>query len=56
MNIRYPLLLDGGLSNELESQGCDLNHKLWSAKCVHFSMSHIKKSNIFEVQPELTNL
>ena len=32
MNIRYPLLLDGGLSNELESQGCDLNHKLWSAK------------------------
>ena len=23
---------------------------------VHFSMSHIKKSNIFEVQPELTNL
>lgn len=32
MNITYPLLLDGGLSNELESQGHDLNHKLWSAK------------------------
>lgn len=32
MNITYPLLLDGGLSNELERQGCDLNHKLWSAK------------------------
>lgn len=32
MNINYPLLLDGGLSNELESQGCDLNHKLWSAQ------------------------
>lgn len=31
MNIDYPLLLDGGLSNELERQGCDLNHKLWSA-------------------------
>lgn len=28
----YPLLLDGGLSNELERQGCDLNQKLWSAK------------------------
>lgn len=32
MNIIYPLLLDGGLSNELERQGCDLNQKLWSAK------------------------
>jgi len=32
MIITYPLLLDGGLSNELERQGCDLNHKLWSAK------------------------
>lgn len=25
-------MLDGGLSNELERQGCDLNQKLWSAK------------------------
>ena len=32
MNINYPLLLDGGLSNELEAQGCDLNHPLWSAR------------------------
>lgn len=32
MTIEYPLLLDGGLSNELERQGCDLNQKLWSAK------------------------
>lgn len=32
MNINYPLLLDGGLSNELERQGCDLNQELWSAK------------------------
>jgi homocysteine S-methyltransferase len=32
MNMTYPLLLDGGLSNELERQGCDLNQKLWSAK------------------------
>lgn len=27
----YPLLLDGGLSNVLEAQGCNLNHKLWTA-------------------------
>lgn len=32
MTISYPLLLDGGLSNELERLGCDLNQKLWSAK------------------------
>ena len=32
MTISYPLLLDGGLSNQLESQGCNLNQKLWSAK------------------------
>ena len=32
MMISYPLLLDGGLSNELERQGCNLNQKLWSAK------------------------
>jgi len=31
MILTYPLLLDGGLSNELESQGCCLKHKLWSA-------------------------
>ena len=31
-NIKYPLLIDGGLSNVLEKQGCNLNNKLWSAK------------------------
>ncbi|MBT8181313.1 MAG: homocysteine S-methyltransferase [Eudoraea sp.] len=28
---KYPFILDGGLSNVLEEQGCDLNHKLWTA-------------------------
>ncbi len=32
MIINYPLLIDGGLSNQLEKQGYVLNHKLWSAK------------------------
>ena len=32
MKINYPLLLDGGLSNELEKKGHDLNHNLWSAR------------------------
>ncbi len=26
-----PILLDGGLSNQLEARGCDLDHPLWSA-------------------------
>ncbi len=30
--IIYPLVIDGGLSNELERQGCVLNDKLWSAR------------------------
>jgi len=29
--IEYPLLLDGGLSNELERLGCNLNNGLWTA-------------------------
>jgi len=32
MKLTYPMLLDGGLSNVLEKQGCDLNHRLWSAR------------------------
>ena len=32
MKVNYPLLIDGGLSNVLEQQGHDLNHKLWTAK------------------------
>jgi homocysteine S-methyltransferase len=31
MDIEYPLLLDGGLSNQLQEQGCDLHHPLWTA-------------------------
>lgn len=34
MKINYPLLLDGGLSNVLESAGFALNHALWSAKLI----------------------
>lgn len=31
MVFKFPMLLDGGLSNELERQGCNLHQKLWSA-------------------------
>jgi len=30
--MTYPLLIDGGLSNVLEAQGCDLHHPLWTAR------------------------
>lgn len=30
--IKYPLLLDGGLSNQLESQGSNLHPTLWTAE------------------------
>ncbi|MGE0587702.1 MAG: homocysteine S-methyltransferase [Cyclobacteriaceae bacterium] len=46
MNIKYPLLLDGGLSNELERQGCDLNHKLWSAKMLDTNPQAIVKAHL----------
>lgn len=29
---KQPFIIDGGLSNVLEEQGFDLNHKLWTAK------------------------
>jgi homocysteine S-methyltransferase len=32
MELTYPLLIDGGLSNVLEQQGHDLKHKLWTAR------------------------
>ena len=32
IDIPNPLLLDGGLATEIEAQGYDLKHKLWSAR------------------------
>ena len=34
MNFHYPLLIDGGLSTEMENMGYDLNHKLWTARFI----------------------
>jgi len=46
MNIKYPLLIDGGLSNQLESQGCDLNHRLWSARLLDSNPEAIKQAHL----------
>ena len=31
----YPVIIDGGHATVLEQLGCDLNHKLWSAKIIN---------------------
>lgn len=43
--IKYPLLIDGGLSNELEKQGCNLNDKLWSARMLEINPDAIIKAH-----------
>ena len=40
------MLLDGGLSNVLEQQGCNLNHKLWSAKMLETDPEAIIKAHL----------
>lgn len=45
-SINYPLLIDGGLSNVLESTGCDLNHKLWSAKILESNPEAILQAHL----------
>ena len=44
-NIKYPLLIDGGLSNVLENQGLNLNHKLWSAYILETNPEAIIKAH-----------
>jgi homocysteine S-methyltransferase len=46
MTITYPLLIDGGLSNVLEQQGHDLNHKLWTAKLLDQDPESIIQAHI----------
>jgi len=42
----YPLLIDGGLSNQLEDQGFDLNQKLWSAKLLESEPEAIVEAHL----------
>ncbi len=32
MDLQLPSIIDGGLSNALEAQGCNLDHPLWTAR------------------------
>jgi len=42
----HPLIIDGGLSNQLEKQGHNLNHKLWSAKLLESEPQAIIKAHL----------
>ena len=44
--IKYPLLLDGGLSNQLESQGCNLKQSLWTAEMLKSNPQEIIKAHL----------
>ena len=48
--LSYPLLLDGGLSNQLEFQGHDLNDPLWSAKLMAEDPAAIYEAHLAYLQ------
>ncbi|MFF8435380.1 homocysteine S-methyltransferase [Streptomyces bacillaris] len=41
-----PVLLDGGLSNQLEAQGCDLSDTLWSARLLADAPEQIEAAHL----------
>nr|WP_206322536.1 homocysteine S-methyltransferase [Streptomyces sp. HNM0575] len=42
---RGPLVLDGGLSNQLEAQGCDLSDELWTARLLRDGPGQIEAAH-----------
>jgi homocysteine S-methyltransferase len=46
LDISYPLLLDGGLSNQLEKQGCRLDDPLWTALMIKTNPREIVKAHL----------
>ena len=46
MLTQFPILIDGGLSNILASQGCNLDHKLWTASILETDPEAIVKAHL----------
>ena len=44
--IYYPIILDGGLSNVLETMGCNLEHPLWTAQLIQTNPALIIKAHM----------
>ncbi|MGI9530104.1 homocysteine S-methyltransferase [Lutimonas sp.] len=49
-NQPSPIILDGGLSNVLESMGCDLNHPLWTAKLIETHPDLLIKTHLIYLE------
>ncbi|KNB54156.1 homocysteine S-methyltransferase [Streptomyces caatingaensis] len=47
---RGPLVLDGGMSNQLEAQGCDLTDALWSARLLADDPGQIERAHMAYVR------
>ena len=46
IDITYPILLDGGLSNQVEAQGANLEHDLWTAKLLDENPNEIINAHL----------
>jgi len=46
MRFKSPLLLDGGLSQQLQAQGLDLNHPLWTGQVLLEQPEEIKRAHL----------
>jgi len=44
--LKYPVVLDGGLSNVLEGMGCNLEHPLWTALLIQTNPELIIKAHL----------
>ncbi|MBT2380768.1 homocysteine methyltransferase [Streptomyces sp. CB00316] len=44
--VEGPVLLDGGLSNQLEAQGCDLSDVLWSARLLADAPEQVEAAHL----------
>ena len=46
MKLKFPLVIDGGISNELEALGCDLNHDLWTSRLLDSDEEAIRQVHL----------
>jgi homocysteine S-methyltransferase len=50
MDLKLPSIIDGGLSNVLEAQGCDLDHPLWTARLLNEHPEAIVRAHLAYLQ------
>ncbi len=50
MDLTLPSIIDGGLSNALEAQGCNLDHPLWTARLLDEHPEAIVRAHLAYLQ------